>query len=331
MRVCIYGVGALGGMLAARFHMADVDVWLYDTEPVMNELGKNGLEFTDEHGCSHQLQDLQLANSENDGLRFDYVILALKAHQISASLNELAAFIDDKSVLVTMQNGIPWWYFQQHDGEFENRTLQSVDPDGEIARALNARQVIGCVAYPAAETTGPGSVRHVEGNRLSFGELDGSRSARCEALADIFKQAGFRARMINDIRSETWLKALGNLSFNPVSALTRMTMLQICEFEPTKTLVSEMMYEAEQVATALNIRLRVSVERRLAGAESVGHHKTSMLQDLEAGRPMEIDALLGAIVEIGGMTGVPTPTMKRIYSLTKALDSSCQTDRQTAA
>ena len=331
MRICMFGVGALGGMLAAKLHMSNANVWLFDTRAVMDELKDNGLEFTDEDGCCHRLQNLQFADPENDMSRFDYIVLALKAHQISAGLRDLKMLVDRTSVLVTIQNGIPWWYFQRHGGDLENRTLRSVDPNGDIARTLDPKQVIGCIAYPAADSKGPGFARHVEGNKLSFGELDGKRSARCKKLANEFQKAGLRARVIDDIRSETWLKVLGNLSFNPISALTRMTMQQICEFEPTRRLVSEMMYEAEQVATALNITLRLSVERRLAGAEGVGHHKTSMLQDLEAGRPMEIDALLGSIVEIGELTGVRTPTMKKVFSLAKALDLASIANRRTLA
>lgn len=330
MRICVFGVGALGGMVAAKLHLADVDVHLFDTRSVMDELGKNGLRLTDENGRCHRLQSLRFVKPTSK-IHFDYVILALKAHQIPAGLRELKTIAGRESTLVTMQNGIPWWYFQRHPGEFENRVPESVDPGGEIAGALNVKQVIGSVAYPAVQSNSPGCIRHIEGNRFTFGEPDGNDSSRCETLVNVFQQAGFKARQIDDIRSEIWLKALGNLSFNPVSALTRMTMQQICEHAPSKELVTKMMYEAQQVASALNITMRVSVERRLVGAEKVGHHKTSMLQDLEAGRPMEIDALLGSVVELGQWTGVPTPTMNDVYSRAKKLDDACRVNQQTAA
>ena len=331
MRICVFGVGALGGMVAAKLHLANIEAHLFDTKAVMDELRMNGLRLTDENGNCHRLQNLKFVDPTDSKIHFDYVFLALKSHQISAALKDLKTIAGRESTLVTMQNGIPWWYFQRHPGEFENHTPESVDPGGEIASALDVRQIIGSVAYPAAQSDSPGCVRHVEGNRFTFGELDGNDSTRCESLVSIFQQAGFKARQIGDIRSEIWLKALGNLSFNPVSALTRMTMQQICEHGPSKELVSKMMYEAQQVASALDITMRVSVERRLAGAEKVGHHKTSMLQDLEAGRPMELDALLGSVVELGRWTGVPTPTMNDVYSQAKKLGDTCRVSQQTAA
>jgi 2-dehydropantoate 2-reductase len=225
-------------------------------------------------------------------------------------------------VVVPMQNGMPYWYFHKLAGPLRDHTLQSVDPDGRIGRAIPADRVIGCVVYPASELLEPGVVRHIEGDRFPLGELDGSISERARALADAFERAGFKAPLLPDIRAEIWLKLWGNLVFNPVSALTRATLEDICRFAPTRELAARMMAEAQAVAAQLGVTFRVSIDKRIAGAERVGAHKTSMLQDIEAGREPEIEALVGSVVELARLTDTRTPHIDAVYALTRLLGRS---------
>jgi 2-dehydropantoate 2-reductase len=225
-----------------------------------------------------------------------------------------------ETVVLTIQNGIPWWYFYKHGGEFDGRCIETVDPNGEINANIEPERIIGCVVYPAAAVVAPGVIKHVEGNRFPVGELDGSHSDRVERISQTLSKAGFKSFVLDDIRSESWLKAWGNLSFNPISALTQATLVDICQFTPTRELAARMMEEAQAIANKLGIQFRHTIEKRIAGAESVGKHKTSMLQDVEAGRELEIEALVGAVVELGRLTHTPTPHIDAIYACTKLLD-----------
>ena len=246
-------------------------------------------------------------------------MLAVKAHQVGAIAADLAALCHDETAIVTMQNGIPWWYFHKHGGSYEGTPVRSADPDGSIARVIDPSRVIGSVVYPAATLEAPGVVHVVEGRRFTLGEPDGSTSPRVQAISAAFARAGFKAPVIADIRSEIWLKLWGNLSFNPISALTHATLLGLLTFPLTRELSVEMMREAEAVANKLGITFRVGIDKRIAGAEKVGEHKTSMLQDVEAGRPMEIEALVGAVVELGRLTQTPTPHIDTVYALVSLL------------
>jgi 2-dehydropantoate 2-reductase len=257
----------------------------------------------------------------------DVVILAMKAHQVAAVAKDLHHLLHDDTVVVPMQNGIPWWYFQRHGGPFEGRRIESVDPGGTIAGAIDPARILGCVVYPACELAAPGVVRHIEGDRFPLGELDGTESARIVRLAEAFVRAGLKAPVLTAIRAEIWLKLWGNLTFNPISALTHSTLVDICQFPPTRELATAMMREAESVANTLGISFRVTLEKRIAGAEKVGKHKTSMLQDVEAGRDPEIDALVGAVIELGELTGVPTPHIDAVYALVKLLGRTMQEAR----
>ena len=218
-----------------------------------------------------------------------------------------------------MINGVPWWYFHKLGGPYEGRRLSSVDPDGELAGAIEPERIIGSVVYPAAELVEPGVVRVIEGNRFTLGELDGSRSERIEALSQTFMRAGFKSPVARDIRAELWVKLWGNLSFNPISALTHATLEDICRFPPTRALAERMMIEAQAVAEALGVSFKITLAQRLAGAQAVGAHKTSMLQDVEHGRALELEALVGSVVELGRITGVPTPTIEAVYAATSLL------------
>jgi 2-dehydropantoate 2-reductase len=232
------------------------------------------------------------------------------------------------TVVVTMQNGIPYWYFHRHGGALAGSVVRSVDPDGVIGRNIPAERIIGCVVYPAAELIAPGVIRHIEGERFPLGDLDGSSSARVTRVAECFSHAGFKSPVLDNIRAEIWLKAWGNLTFNPISALTRATLVDICQFPLTRALAEAMMTEAQAVAGKLGISFRVPLEKRIAGAEKVGKHKTSMLQDIEAERPPEIEALVGSVVELGRLTHTPTPNIDAVYALAELLARTIAANRR---
>jgi 2-dehydropantoate 2-reductase len=256
--------------------------------------------------------------------RQDVVLLALKAHQIAAVVEDLPAIVGPETVLVTLQNGIPWWYFQKLGGPYADRVVETVDPGGVLFNAIDPNQVVGCIAYPAATIAEPGVIKHIEGNRFPVGELDGSASARVAMVSALFEGGGFKARVLDDIRSEIWLKLWGNLTFNPISALTHSTLVDICQFPLSRALAATMMTEAQVIAERLGASFRVPMERRIAGAESVGKHKTSMLQDVEAGKPLEIDGMLGVVVELADITGVEVPTLRTVYACASLLNRTIQ-------
>ncbi len=249
----------------------------------------------------------------------DIVVLAMKAHQVEAITGEVPKLFGPKTVVIPMQNGIPYWYFHGHPGSFAGTRVQSVDPSGAIYANIPCERVIGCVVYPAAELVAPGVIKHVEGNRFPVGEPDGTTSERVSQVARCFVNSGMQAPILSDIRSEIWLKLWGNLTFNPISALSRATLADICQYPPSRAVAAAMMTEAQTVATQLGVKFRVSLEKRIAGAEKVGHHKTSMLQDVEAARTLEVDALLGSVVELARRTNTPTPHIDTVYALTKLL------------
>jgi len=252
----------------------------------------------------------------------DLVILAVKAHHIPMLLPDLRQLFGPRTMVMTVQNGVPWWYFYGTGGPYEGRTIAAVDPDGFIDRHIERERIVGCIVYPAGEVTAPGVIHVVEGNRFSVGELDGSHSERIEALAQTLIRSGFKSFVLDDIRSEIWLKLWGNLSFNPISALTRGTLAGICREPHTRALAAAMMGEAQQIGEKLGIEFRHTIEKRIAGAQAVGEHKTSMLQDLEAGRPLEIGALVGAVVELGQLTATPTPHIDSVYACVSFLNES---------
>ncbi len=250
----------------------------------------------------------------------DVVLLALKSHQIVSVLDRLPGIIGPETVMVTLQNGIPWWYFQKLPGTYEDRIVETVDPGGVLLKSINPDCLLGCIAYPAAVIAEPGLIRHVEGIRFPLGELDGNLSERANRVSEALVDAGFKSPVLEDIRSEIWLKLWGNLSFNPISAMTHSTLEAICRFPLTRELAATMMTEAMEVAEQLGASFRVSLERRIEGAEKVGKHKTSMLQDVEAGKPLEIDGMLGVVIELAQMTGTPIPTLKAVYACVSLLN-----------
>ena len=326
MKICVVGAGAIGGYMAVRLSEAGHDVSVVARGPHLAAIQANGLRLieadqtlvADRLVATARIRDLDMQ---------DLVLLSLKAHQVEAVVTDLPALFGADTVMVTLQNGIPWWYFQKLDGEFLNRTVRAVDPDGVLFNSINPDQIIGCIAYPAATIAEPGVIRHIEGNRFPLGELDGSDSERVRRVADTLTQAGFKSRVLDDIRSEIWLKLWGNLTFNPISAMTHSTLVDICQFPLTRELAATMMTEAQAVAQRLGASFRVPMERRIAGAEAVGKHKTSMLQDVEAGKPLEIDGMLGAVVELAELTGVEVPTLRALYACVRLLNRTLQTEQ----
>ena len=319
MKVCVVGAGAIGGYLAVRLAHAGHDVAVVARGPHLAAIRERGLTLIE---ADRELTAAPAAATDRIGDLGpqDLVLLALKAHQIEAVVDELPALLGAGTVLVTLQNGIPWWYFQKLEGEFAGRVVSAVDPRGVLFRRIDPERLIGCIAYPAAVVARPGVIRHIEGNRFPVGELDGRETERVRGVAAAFTEAGFKARILDDIRSEIWLKLWGNLTFNPISALTHATLVDICRFPQSRELAAAMMTEAQAVGERLGAGFRVPLERRIAGAEAVGRHKTSMLQDVEAGKPLEIDGMLGAVVELAEVTGVAVPTLRALYACVSLLD-----------
>lgn len=319
MRVSVVGAGAIGGFLGARLALAGHEVVFIARNRNLEAIRASGFKLIEEDGSERVARAVRAEPHMADAGPQDVVLLTVKAHQVHELLPDLRALFGPQTMLVTMINGVPWWYFQRLGGAWEGRRLDSVDPGGVLAASIEPARIVGGVVYPAAELVAPGVVRVVEGNRFTLGEPDGSRSARIEALSQAFMAAGFKAPVSRDIRSEIWLKLWGNLSFNPISALTQATLQDICRFGPTRELAARMMTEARAVAEALGVRIRITLEQRIAGAEAVGAHKTSMLQDVQAGRAPELAALVGAVIELGQVAGVPTPTIEAVHAATALL------------
>ena len=317
MKICVIGAGAIGGLLAAKLAVAGEEVGVVARGAQLKAIREHGLVLREED------KDIVARVAASDRIADlgepDLIVLGMKAHQVAAVAPEVGSILGPRTLVLTAQNGIPWWYFFKHGGPREGVRLQSVDPGGVIADHLPIDRVIATVVYPAAEIERPGVIRHVEGNRFSLAEIDGAKSERISTISEIFGGAGFKAPVVTDVRTEIWTKLLGNLSFNPISALTHATLQDICRYPRTRALAMEMMREALAVAEAFGIRLRISLEKRIAGAEAVGAHKTSMLQDVENGRVLEADALIGSVIELARMADVATPHIDAIYAVTKLL------------
>jgi 2-dehydropantoate 2-reductase len=319
MRIAIVGAGAIGGYLGAKLAAAGEEVTFIARGANLDAIRQQGMKLIEEDGSELRADKARACEKISEAGVQDVVLLTVKAHQVAAVAPELGTLLHGQTSVVTMQNGIPWWYFQKHGGEYEGKPLAAADPDGTIGRHIDPAQIIGCVVYPAANLIAPGVVQVVEGNRFTLGELDGRTTPRLQAIAATLINAGFKAPITHEIRSEIWLKLWGNLSFNPISALTHATLVDICQFALTRDLATQMMTEAEAIAKKLGIAFRVSIERRIAGAEKVGAHKTSMLQDIEQGRPIEIEALVGSVVELGRLTGTPTPHISAVFACASLL------------
>ncbi len=326
MRIGVVGAGAIGGLMGAKLALSGQALTLIDQGAHLAAIKENGLKLVMEDGTEHIAKDVKATDSFEEAGPQDMVILALKAHYIGLVAPKLPALFDADTSVVTVQNGLPWWYFQRHGGEFDGRRLESLDPTGVIEANIEADRIIGCVVYAAAAVTEPGVIHHVEGDRFPVGELDGSESERAKTLCQTLIDAGFRSRVVDNIRSEIWLKAWGNLSFNPISALTHATLLDICQFPDTRALAANMMKEAQEIAEKLGVEFRHTIARRIEGAEAVGAHKTSMLQDVEARRSLEVEALIGAVIELGRLTNTPSPSIDAVCACVKLLDKTLMQD-----
>jgi len=322
MKICVVGAGAIGGFLGAKLSASGQEVSFIDKGKQLEAFRKNGLRFITKDGEEHPLTNALFTGRYEDVGPQDYVILAVKAHQIGEVAGKLPILFNTETSVVTVQNGIPWWYFKKHGGKFDGLRMESLDPQGAIEKNIDAERIIGCIAYSAAAVDEPGVIRQVEGNRFSLGELDNSESRRCLKLQKALIEAGFKSYILNNLRSEIWLKAWGTMSFNPISALSHAMLEDICRFPETRALAERMMGEAEEIAGKLGITFRHTIERRIAGAQAVGAHKTSMLQDVESGRALELEALVGAVLEIARMTQTPAPTIETVYACTKLLNKT---------
>ncbi len=315
MRICIFGAGAIGGFLGAKLARAGADVSLVARGPHLAAMRERGLTLI-EDGVGVTVP-VRVAEDPAALGPQDYVIVTLKAHSVPPVVPKLRALLGPGSTLVSGVNGVPWWYFHGVEGPLRDRRLESVDPGGAQWEGIGPERVLGCVVYPAAEVAEPGVVRHIEGTRFSLGEPDGSRSARAVRLSEALAEAGLKAPVRPRIRDEIWVKLWGNLSFNPISALTHATLDVLCADPGTRAVARAMMVEAQAIAESLGVRFPIDVDRRIDGGAAVGAHRTSMLQDLEAGRPMEIDALVTAVQELGRLTGTPTPAIDTVLALTR--------------
>ena len=328
MKIAIIGVGAIGGFVGARLAHAGEDVTFIARGATLDALKTHGIRLIMGDGSEQAVPHVKATADYSAAGPHDLVILAMKGHQVEAVAPEVPKLFGPGTVVVPMQNGIPYWYFHKHGGALAGALVRSVDPTGLIGKHIPGDRVIGCVVYPAAELVSPGVIKHIEGNRFPVGEPDGTASERVARVSECFIRGGLQAPVLSDIRAEIWLKLWGNCTFNPISALSRATLAGICQFPLSRTLAYEMMSEAQSIAHKLGITFRVPIEKRIAGAERVGHHKTSMLQDVEASRTLEVDALLGSVIELARLTETPTPHLDTVYALTKLLEKSLEADRR---
>jgi 2-dehydropantoate 2-reductase len=319
MRLAVVGAGGIGGYLGTKLALAGEEVTFVARNRNLEAINARGFRLQLDDGSELHAANVRAVDVPADAGPQDAVLLAVKAHQVAELLPGLRGLFGPETMVVTLINGVPWWYFHRLAGPYEGRQLESVDPGGAIGRHIEPERVIGSVVYPAAELVAPGVVRLIEGNRFTLGEPGGERTARIEALSAAFMKAGFKAPVSKDIRGEIWVKLWGNLSFNPISALTQMTLEEICRYAPTRQLAAAMMGEAQAVAEKLGVRFKIMLEQRIAGAEAVGAHKTSMLQDVQAGRGLELAALVGAVVELAAITGTPVPQVAAIHAATLGL------------
>ncbi|HJP95679.1 MAG TPA: 2-dehydropantoate 2-reductase [Pyrinomonadaceae bacterium] len=320
MRIAVVGAGAIGGFIGAMLSKAGEDVTLIARGAHLRAMSEHGVRIHGSLGefVTHPKLTDDPANLKN----VDVIILTLKAHSLVGIAPSLASLIGPSTAIISAQNGIPWWYFYRHGGDFDGLQLEAVDPGGTLSRYLPPERTIGCVIYCSTIVSEPGVIEHLEGTRFAIGEPDGSRSDRCHKIAQAFISAGLRCPIRSNIRHDIWVKLLGSVAFNPISALTRTTLQEIVECPETRELCAEMMNEANAVATRLGIEVAITREQRLVGAEKVGNHKTSMLQDVEAGRPLEWESIVGALVELGNKLDVPMPQTRAIAACTKLLSQS---------
>ncbi len=314
MKICIFGAGAVGGYMGVKLVQAGVDVSLVARGPHLAAMQSKGLTLIEEGKDSVTVPVRAVENAADIGPQ-DYVIVTLKAHSVPPVVDKMQPLLGENTTVVSGVNGVPWWYFHKLNGPYEGTRLKSVDPGDKQWNGFGPDRVLGCVVYPAAEVVAPGTIKHIEGNRFSLGEPDGSKSDRAVGLSKVLAGAGLRAPVRPRIRDEIWVKLWGNLSFNPISALTHATLDVLCTDPGTRAVARGMMIEAQTIAEKLGVKFPIDVDRRIDGGAAVGAHRTSMWQDLDLGRPMEIDALVTSVQEIGRLTGTETPIIDIVLSL----------------
>ena len=325
MKFLIVGAGAIGGYIGARMARAGLDVTLFARGPHLRAMQENGVLVKSADGDFEARP--RIVGSLDEAGTADVVFLGVKAHSLPQLAPLLQPVLGADTTVVSTQNGIPWWYFQGFGGQWEGLRLERIDPAGVIAAAIEPRRVVGSIVYFSTEIAAPGVIQHIEGNRISLGEPDGSRSDRCRRIAEALVASGLRCPITTHLRQEIWVKIMGNASLNPVSALTRATLGQMMRDPGVSGVIRNIMQEVEAVSQKLGMELPVSIDQRMAGAEKVGEHKTSMLQDLEASRPMELEALVGSVVELGESVGVPMIHTRTVYSCAKLLDQCAISQR----
>ena len=315
MKICVFGAGAIGGYMGVKLAQAGADVSLVARGPHLAAMQQNGLRLIEE-GQEHKVS-VSASDTPSDLGEQDYIIVTLKAHSVPPVVEKMRPLIGKNTTIVSGVNGVPWWYFHKIGGPLEGTRLHSVDPDDAQWNGFGPDNVLGCVVYPAAEVIEPGVIKHIEGNRFSLGEPDGSKSERAIALSQALSAAGLKAPVRPKLRDEIWVKLWGNLSFNPISALTHATLDVLCTDEGTRPIARAMMLEAQEIAEKLGVKFPIDVERRIDGGAAVGAHRTSMLQDLDQGRPMEIDALVASVQELGKITKTTTPIIDTVLGLVR--------------
>jgi 2-dehydropantoate 2-reductase len=325
MKFLIAGAGAIGAYIGARMARAGYDVTLFARGPHLKAMQQNGVQVKSAEG-DFQAQP-RVVGSLEEAEPPDVVFLGVKAHSLPPLAPQLKSVLGPDTTVVSTQNGIPWWYFQGFGGAGEGIHLERIDPGGVIASAIEPRRVVGSIVYFSTEISAPGAIQHTEGNRISIGEPDGARSDRCRRIAETLVASGLRCPITTHIRQEIWVKILGNASFNPVSALTRATLVQMVRHPDVAAVIRNIMQEVEAVSHKLGMELPISIDQRMAGAEKVGEHKTSMLQDLEAGRPLELEALVGSVLELGEKLGLPMAHTRTVYSCAKLLADRSRTGK----
>ena len=324
MNITVIGAGAIGGYIGVKLALANEKVTFIVRGLNLEAIRARGMRLVMNDGKELVATNV-IATSDYAAIGpQDLVILAMKAHQVESVARDVPKLFGPDTVVIPMQNGVPYWYFHEYAGELQGHRIDSVDPSGVIGDNIPPQRVVGCVVYPASELIAPGVVKHIEGDRFPVGEPNGTCSTRVLRISECFIKAGFKAPVLDNIRAEIWLKLWGNMTFNPISALSRSTLAGICQYPLTRDLAAAMMTEAQTIANKLGITFRVPLEKRIAGAEKVGHHKTSMLQDVEARRALETDAVLGAVVELGRLTHTATPHLDTVYALTKLLATTLE-------
>jgi 2-dehydropantoate 2-reductase len=328
MRFLIAGAGAIGGYIGAKMARAGLDVTLFARGAHLEAMRERGLRVISPEG-DFEVRPTVIGSLEDAG-PVDVIILGVKAHGLTRLAPDIKPLVAENTTVVGTQNGVPWWYFQAGAGEFTGLHLECVDPGGIIGASIDPARVVASIVYLGTDIVKPGVIRHTEGNRISLGEPDGSRSDRCRAIAEALIKSGLRCPITARIRHEIWVKILGNVAFNPISALTRATLAAMARDPAVNPIVRSIMAEAEAVAAKLGLELPISIDQRIAGAEKVGEHKTSMLQDLEAGRPLELEAVVGAVAELGDRLGVPMPHTRTVYACARLLGITAAAERPRA-